>query len=93
MKRDVDIGILQSHLGGYRAMGRASLQGGFAAIDRVNADPKMAARLPWMSIRSCNLAECELPLMGDAAKGLIGAGLYFHDPAAWRPCQFDRGGR
>lgn len=42
---------------------------------------EMAARLPGLPILSCNLTECELPLMGEAAEGLIAAGPYFHDPA------------
>lgn len=42
---------------------------------------EMAARLPGLPILSCNLTECELPLMGGAAEGLISAGPYFHDPA------------
>lgn len=40
----------------------------------------LKARMPEMPILSCNLTECELPLMGDAAEGLIAAGPYFHGP-------------
>ena len=41
----------------------------------------MAGRLPGLPILSCNLTECELPLIGPAAEGLIAAGPHFHDPA------------
>jgi branched-chain amino acid transport system substrate-binding protein len=32
-------------------------------------------------ILSCNLTECELPTLGDAAEGLVSAGPYFRDGA------------
>ncbi|WP_019173856.1 transporter substrate-binding protein [Pseudaminobacter salicylatoxidans] len=31
---------------------------------------------------SCNLTECELPAIGEAGRGHLSAGPYFHDPAA-----------
>lgn len=43
---------------------------------------QMKARLPDIPILSCNLTECELPLLGEAAEGLIAAGPYFHTPGA-----------
>ena len=40
----------------------------------------LKSRMPGLPILSCNLTECELPLMGEAAEGLIAAGPYFHEP-------------
>lgn len=34
-------------------------------------------------VLSCNLTECELPAIGDAAEGLIAAGPYFRGAAGW----------
>ncbi len=34
-------------------------------------------------ILSCNLTECELPAIGEAAEGLIAAGPYFHGMSQW----------
>ncbi|MFD1797301.1 transporter substrate-binding protein [Paracoccus aurantiacus] len=42
----------------------------------------MHERMPGVPILSCNLTECELPLMGAASDGLIAAGPYFHTPGA-----------
>lgn len=42
----------------------------------------MRPRLPDIPILSCNLTECELSRMGDAAEGLIAAGPYFHAPGS-----------
>ncbi len=50
----------------------------YAALGR--ADPHFtAATCP---VLSCNLTECELGALGDAAEGLISAGPYFRDPDA-----------
>lgn len=37
----------------------------------------LRAIMPRLPVLSCNLTECELPLMGEAADGLIAAGPYF----------------
>lgn len=34
-------------------------------------------------VRSCNLTECELGVLGDAAEGLVAAGPYFQGVAGW----------
>ncbi|MGJ5620327.1 transporter substrate-binding protein [Sulfitobacter sp. MF3-043] len=34
-------------------------------------------------IMSCNLTECELPALGDAAEGLVAVGPYFRGSTAW----------
>ncbi|MEP2641969.1 transporter substrate-binding protein [Roseobacter sp.] len=34
-------------------------------------------------VMSCNLTECELPAMGDAAEGLVSAGPYFQGAQGW----------
>ena len=50
----------------------------YAALGR--EDPHFtAASCP---VLSCNLTECELDVLGDAAAGLIAAGPYFRDPDA-----------
>ncbi|WBU54472.1 transporter substrate-binding protein [Paracoccus sp. SCSIO 75233] len=41
---------------------------------------EMKARLPDIPILSCNLTECELPMIGDSGEGVIAAGPYFHEP-------------
>lgn len=43
---------------------------------------EMKLRMPDLPILSCNLTECELPPMGEAAEGLIAAGPYFQNRAA-----------
>lgn len=50
----------------------------YAALGR--EDPHFTAAI--CPVISCNLTECELGAVGDAAEGLISAGPYFRDPDA-----------
>lgn len=69
-------------------IGPSSYQFMAALRDLAQADPQFAPdKCP---VLSCNLTECELPALGQAAEGLIAAGPYFHGATSW-PGQRDFG--